>query len=115
MLTENTHRSRNSFMVICLAITLIICFSSQTFAKKAEIDENALQLRLLDMGYRNHEPVKDFYLFRMNGWSYVDKSHVLIRSSPKKSYMLRLKRQCYGLNFAHAIGLKTALKASDQI
>ena len=100
---------RNNFSQLLLVTAALCCLSFGVDAKKVEIDENALQLRLLDMGYRNAEQVKDFHLFRMNGWSYVDKSHILISRSPKRHYMLRLKRSCYGLNFALSIGLKTTL------
>ena len=47
--------------------------------------------------------------YRITGWNSVDNRHVIIHSSPTRSYLITLRMPCYNLNTAETIAFSTTV------
>ena len=45
---------------------------------------------------------------QIDGWQTIDTRRLVVNISPKKNYLLTLRRDCYGLKFARHIGVSTS-------
>ena len=47
--------------------------------------------------------------YRIMGWNSLDNRHVIIQSSPKRSYLVTLRQPCYNLDTAETIAFSTTV------
>jgi Family of unknown function (DUF6491) len=86
--------------ILSLLIPALLTACS-TFGSR-ERDEQTLE-RFLDHA---GPPVRDFsYLGGINGWTSLDREHVVVYTGVNDAYLLTVAPPCNDLNFANRIGL----------
>ena len=45
---------------------------------------------------------------RISDWQAVDKRHLVVSTSPSRSYLLTLRRECHTLSFANRLGVSSS-------
>ena len=50
-----------------------------------------------------------FHIRRINGWSYIDERHILVRASGSEQYLLTMRSSCRGVRHANAIALSNSM------
>ncbi len=50
-----------------------------------------------------------FNIRRINGWSYIDERHILVRATGSEQYLLTLKSNCRAIRNANAIALSNTM------
>jgi hypothetical protein len=100
-------------LTIVAALVLAACSGAPAVvgsrAGGAPEGEAHLSKRLDELGYSDKTEIKRLSNYRLNGWSYVDKYHVIINSGPSKNHLIQFKRACYDLRHADTIGFKTSM------
>ena len=61
------------------------------------------------MGYRLGEPIERIYEYRVNGWNYLDRRHVILRSGVSDRYLITLQNDCRGLMSNEIIAYTTTV------
>jgi hypothetical protein len=56
-----------------------------------------LEELLAEHDYRLGEPVERIYNYRIDGWNYLDREHLILRDGARRKYLVTLVRQCNGL------------------
>ncbi len=86
------------------AAFLVAC--TTTPAEPVSVDQ-----RLADKGYEVSERIGRIPNFRLNGWSYVDRKHVIMTSGVRDRYLVTLKSNCPDLDSAMNIAYSTTAGA----
>ena len=82
----------------------LLCVVLGAGAAYAEDDNSALQQRLDRLGFQPGEVVDRVPNFRVNGWNYLDDSHVMIHGGPSRRFLIELRSRCQGLSTSQSIG-----------
>jgi hypothetical protein len=93
-------------LVISLAAALVLTGCATTLKK--------LQGPKLDYREYTGEPVKSFYMYKLDGWSPVSKDEVVVWSGINKAYLLKLSGYCPDLQFANAIAVTSTGNTVDK-
>lgn len=72
-------------------------------------DDRTLPLRLALRHFEIVEPVDRIRDFRINGWYYVDRRHVIFRAGVSKYYLLSFRSPCHTIHTAETIGFSTTI------
>lgn len=70
-------------------------------------DNNALQQKLTRFGYEPGAVVDKVEDYRVDGWNYLDDTHIMIYAGPSRRYLISLMTTCYDLSRAENIGFST--------
>lgn len=65
--------------------------------------------RLAMLGFRQGEPVKSVWRVDIDGWQYLDKSHMVLGTGPGRSYLVEFSYPCRNLNFSNLITYSTTV------
>lgn len=107
------------FFSILLVSFLLASMLLSACSQQALRDETLpLAERLAVLGFRQGEPVKSVWQVDIDGWQYLDKSHMVLGSGPGRSYLVEFSHPCRNLNFSNRIGYSTtvgSLTALDKI
>lgn len=75
----------------------------------ARDESRTLPERLAYLGYQQGEPVNSIQGYRIDGWQYVDKTHIILDDGPGRAHLLTFSRPCRNLNFSNTLGFSTTL------
>jgi len=64
---------------------------------------------LAEKNFRIDEPVSRIRDYRLNGWNYLDREHVIMHSGVADSYLVSLRTNCDGLFSAENIAFSTTV------
>ena len=67
-------------------------------------DSYAFRQHLETLGYRAGAPVESIPHFRIDGFSVVDDTRVILHSGPARSYLVAVSSSCIGLATAQRLG-----------
>lgn len=86
-------------LVLTASFTLLLnaCIASQT-------KPQTLEQKLAEMGYALGPSVDRIYRFRVNGWNYLDREHVMVLVNASDRYLISLRVDCNALFGAEVIG-----------
>jgi len=90
--------------VLIAAVFLAGC--SATPAEPVSVDQ-----LLADKGYVVGERINRIPNFRLNGWSYVDRKHIIMNSGVRDRYLVSLKSNCPDLESAINLAYSTTAGA----
>ncbi|TBU94422.1 DUF6491 family protein [Phytopseudomonas dryadis] len=65
--------------------------------------------RLASLGYRQGEPVEAIQGYRVDGWQYLDKTHIILDDGPGRAHLLTFSRPCRNLSFSNTLGFSTTV------
>jgi hypothetical protein len=82
--------------MVMVVLLLGACASSQSEPK-------SLDQLLSESGYTQGPAVERIQSFRVNGWNYLDRKHVIITVDASRRYLLNLRISCNGLFGAEII------------
>lgn len=68
-----------------------------------------LEEKLAEKGYQMGEQVRRIQNYRLNGWSYVDRKHVIMNAGVSDHYLVSLRSPCIDLQSAIDIGFTTTI------
>lgn len=87
-------------LIPILAYSLLIaCGQTPLRDQSLPLDQHLAQL-----GYRQGEPLREVLIFNINGWEYLDKSHMALRTGPSRAVLVEFTRPCRNLAFSNTIG-----------
>jgi len=66
-----------------------------------------LEQKLAAKNYRLGEPVERILQYRLDGWAYLDREHVIMQTAPSTYYLVSLRGPCTGLSSAEVIAFTT--------
>ena len=66
-----------------------------------------LEQKLAERNYRLGESVERILQYRLDGWSYLDREHVIMQTEPSTYYLISLRQPCHGLMSAETIAFTT--------
>ncbi len=98
-----------SLSISLFTISLITaCTSNRPSAKeKLAVYENFLTENKI-------QSLKKITSFHYQGWRSLDNLHLIISTSPKKSYLVTLTNDCYDLSYATRIAIKQTTSSTLQ-
>ncbi|SFQ07135.1 DUF6491 family protein [Pseudomonas borbori] len=98
------------FFSILLVNSLLASMLLTACSQQALRDETLpLAERLAVLGFRQGEPVKSVWQVDIDGWQYLDKSHMVLGSGPGRSYLVEFSYPCRNLNFSNLITCSTTV------
>lgn len=69
----------------------------------------SLEDRLADRNYYVTEPVDEILQYRIDGWNYVDRRHLILHTGPGRSYLISLAAPCHNLGSVEDIAFSTTV------
>jgi len=90
------------FISIVVAATLAACAATPEGGK-------TLEQKLAAKNYRLGEPVERIQQWRLDGWTYLDRQHVIMQTAPSTYYLVSLREICHGLSSAEDIAFTTTV------
>lgn len=87
-------------VLLAIALALVGCASSQKSAA-------SLETELARQGYAMGDQVSSIRDWRLNGWTYVDDEHFVMRSGVNDYYLVTLKTPCFDLRGAFSLSFTT--------
>ena len=87
-------------------VAIIIVVSIMT-ACAGHPPETSLEEKLAQRGYTLGQQVRSVFNFQLNGWSSVDREHVIMNFGASRYYLLSLRTSCDGLLSAALINFST--------
>jgi hypothetical protein len=95
-----------------LAILLLSALLLAACGQQSLRDETLpLEERLATLGYRQGQPVKSLWYTDIDGWQYLDKSHMVLGTGPGRAYLIEFSYPCRNLNFSNRISYSTTVGA----
>lgn len=95
---------------ILLVSSLVASMFLAACSQQALRDETLpLADRLAMLGFRQGEPVKSVWYVDIDGWQYLDKSHMVLGTGPGRSYLVEFSYPCRNLNFSNLITYSTTV------
>jgi len=95
---------------ILLVSSLVASMFLAACSQQALRDETLpLADRLAALGFRQGEPVKSVWQVDIDGWQYLDKSHMVLGTGPGRSYLVEFSYPCRNLNFSNLITYSTTV------
>jgi hypothetical protein len=89
----------STFKILFITIALLcLCACSSTASERQSTEEI-----LAKQGYSIGPSIDRIQRFRVNGWNYVDRSHVIITVDASRRYLISLRAPCNGLFGAEVI------------
>jgi len=85
---------------LACTVTLLAC--TATPGRQPTIEQE-LTRRNFQVGER----VERIQQWRIDGWSYLDRQHVIMQTAPSTYYLVSLKNACYGLSTVENIAFTT--------
>ena len=68
-----------------------------------------LEQKLADQGYTLGGEAREIKSYSVDGWNYIDNTHVIVDTGPGRKYLLTLYSYCQGLDGAENLGLTTSV------
>ena len=68
-----------------------------------------LEQKLAERGYKSGDKIERIADYRVDGWQYVDPTHVVFTAGPGRDYLVTVRLPCSGLNAADAIGFTSTV------
>lgn len=68
-----------------------------------------LEEELAERHYYVSEPVEEILQYRIDGWNYIDRRHVILQTGPADHYLVSLINPCHGLSSAEDIAFSTTV------
>ena len=69
--------------------------------------QTTLEQKLAEQNYRLGEPVERIQQYRLDGWHYLDRQHVIMQAEPSRYYLVSLRSPCHNLMTAEVIAFTT--------
>lgn len=76
-------------------------------AQRQQKEQQALEQKLTKFGYEPGAAVDDIQGYKLDGWNYLDRRHVMIHTGPSERYLVTLMVPCQDLSTAENIGFST--------
>lgn len=93
----------------CGAVTLLTLLLGACAQSPARDENLPLEQRLASLGYRQGEVVDALQRFDIDGWQYLDKTHIILGDGPGRSYLVTFSRPCRNLNVSNGLGFSTTV------
>lgn len=90
--------------LLVAGFALVACSQSPTRDESLPLPE-----RLAHLGYQQGEPVNSIQGYRIDGWQYVDKTHIILDDGPGRAHLVTFSRPCRNLNFSNTLGFSTTV------
>jgi hypothetical protein len=94
-------------MLLVAGWTGVALAADDAAADRAQRDQQALEQKLTRFGYTPGAVVDDIQGYKLNGWNYLDRRHVMIHTGPSERYLVTLMVSCHDLSTAENIGFST--------
>lgn len=98
---SHSRRQSSVHWLTFLALTGVVACAS------AADNGKSLAEKLIKQKYEQGEPVEYINNYELNGWNYVDSSHIVIHTSPSRDYLISLMNSCHDLSSAENIAFTT--------
>ncbi|SDH80719.1 hypothetical protein SAMN05216588_107254 [Pseudomonas flavescens] len=93
----------------CGAVMLLTLLLGACAQSPARDESLPLEQRLAGLGYRQGEGVDAVQRVAIDGWQYLDKTHIILGDGPGRSYLITFSRPCRNLNFSNSLGFSTTV------
>lgn len=90
--------------VLFAGLALAACSQSPVHDESLPLPE-----RLAKLGYREGEPVDSIQSYRIDGWQYLDKTHIILDDGPGRAHLVTFSRPCRNLSFSNNLGFSTTV------
>ncbi len=88
------------FVLLVPAIGLMACAGNPG-------PQLTLEQKLAERNYQLGEPVERILQYRLDGWTYLDREHVIMQTEPSTYYLISLRKPCHDLMTAETIAFTT--------
>ncbi len=88
------------FILLIPAVGLMACAS-------APGPQLTLDQKLAAKNYRLGAPVERIQRYRLDGWNYLDREHIIMQTEPSTYYLVSLRNTCHDLSTAENIAFTT--------
>src|SRR5690554_3799693 len=92
-------------IVLTALFTLLLTACSQTPSRESDNMDEVLEDMQLSMD-RTVDSIRDY---RIDGWRYVDRHHVILTAKRRENYLLSFTTPCQGLSGAFSIGFTSTV------
>lgn len=97
-----------------LVALCLIPFAIAGCAQNPERGEADVATVLTDMDLARDRSVDSIRDYRINGWRYVDRYHVVLTVGRRENYLVSFISPCFGLSSAFAIGFTSSVGGVTQ-
>ncbi|QLF94515.1 hypothetical protein HW090_15450 [Pseudomonas sp. ABC1] len=74
-----------------------------------------LEERLARLDYRQGKVLDSIQRYDIDGWQYLDKSHLILGGGPRGAYLIEFSSPCRNLAFSNRIGYSTTVGALSRL
>ena len=92
-----------------IVYTLLISTLALMACAGAQQEPLTLEQKLAEKNYQLGEPVEKIYDYRLDGWNYLDREHVIMHTGPSGHYLVSLRNPCVNLLGAEVIAFTTTV------
>ena len=89
-------------------LTLIFLIAGCAGQGEKRPQSETLDQRLASMGYEGRTEIKSIKNYQLNGWNVVNNQAIVIKSSPKRHYLLTFARRCQNLTTAETLRIDSS-------
>ena len=86
---------------------------SQAQAKSPQEHPKDVQNQLADLNFQVGDQVDKIFEFRMDGWKFLNRKHIIVLGGESQSYLVTLKHSCHGLSLPTTIVLAFTSKKNQ--
>lgn len=94
--------------ILLLTLMVLIAGCAGQGGTSARSEPETLDQRLASLGYQGRTEVKDIKNYQLNGWNVVNNQAIVIKSSPKRHYLLTFARRCQDLTSAETLRIDSS-------
>ena len=102
--------NRSSFgptLRAALSMVLLAACASAPSSGKTKV--KTLDEKLAAHGYKLDDSVERIVNWNIDGWNYIDESHVVFTAGPSRDYLVTVVPPCSGLSSANTIGFTSTV------
>jgi hypothetical protein len=93
----------SSMQSLTRILVIIVATSLLTACATTSSEPQSLEAQLAEKGYTIGPSVDRIQQFRVNGWNYLDREHVIVTVDASRRYLVSLRISCHGLTSAEVI------------
>jgi hypothetical protein len=90
----------------CLKV-LVFAIMGMTACANQPAQESMLEERLAAKNFYVSESVEEILQYRVDGWNYVDRRHLILEAGPGDHYLISLATSCHDLGSVEDIAFST--------
>lgn len=98
------------FLPVCRSLLTTLALSGVALLATAADKDQSLAAKLAKHKYQQGEAVEYINDYELDGWNYIDSTHIVIHTGPSRDYLISLMNSCSDLSSAENIAFTTTTR-----